>query len=95
MKVEIGDQVLAFIKGLAPEPRRALRIALRHLAAGSGDMKALQGELEGFFRLPVLTYRIIFRHVDRNDEIYTQCVFAERRAEVYGRFQRALEHGNV
>ena len=37
-KVEISDQVLNFVRSLAPEPRRSLRLALRGLEDERGDM---------------------------------------------------------
>jgi hypothetical protein len=43
-KVEISDQVLNFVRSLAPEPRRSLRLALRGLEDERGDIKQLEGE---------------------------------------------------
>ena len=60
-KVEISDQVLNFVRSLAPEPRRSLRLALRGLEDERGDIKQLEGDLAGWCRLRVTSYRVIFR----------------------------------
>jgi mRNA-degrading endonuclease RelE of RelBE toxin-antitoxin system len=48
MKVEISEQVEAYIRSLPPEPRRKLRLAVRKLASLSGDSKQLEGTLSKF-----------------------------------------------
>ncbi len=58
--VLVGPPVEIFIQKLAPEPRRHVRLAVRGLATGKGDVKALSGDLAGFYRLRVLTYRVIY-----------------------------------
>ena len=60
MKVELEQQVVDFIRSLAPEPRQAVRRNLKKLENEEGEIRALEGELEGFYRLRVLRYRIIF-----------------------------------
>ncbi len=52
-KVEISDQVLEFVRSLAPVPRRSLRSGLRGLEDDRGDIKQLEGELAGWCRLRV------------------------------------------
>lgn len=79
LKIVIGDQVLAFARTLAPEPRRRLRQALQELAAGHGDIKPLERELEGLYRLRVGRYRVIFRYVGRQ----ARCFYAAPRDIVY------------
>lgn len=86
MKVELSTQVVESVKRQAPEPRRLLRAALRDLAQDHGDIKPLEGPLEGYCRLRVHGYRIIFSYAERS----IQCVFAERRGIVYEVFARAL-----
>jgi mRNA-degrading endonuclease RelE of RelBE toxin-antitoxin system len=61
-KVEISDQVLNFLRSLAPEPRRSIRLALRGLEDDRGDIKQLEGDLADWCRLRVTTYRVIFRY---------------------------------
>lgn len=83
MKVEISDQVLSFIRSCAPEPRNQLRAALRKLEKEQGDIKALEGPLENFYRLRVGSFRIIFRYHQSSKTRSIQCIFAERRSIVY------------
>jgi mRNA-degrading endonuclease RelE of RelBE toxin-antitoxin system len=62
MKVELSEQVVAFVKSQAPEPRRWLREALRRLTLEQGDIKSLEGPLSGFYRLRVHGYRVVFTY---------------------------------
>ena len=90
-------QTEAFIKCLAPEPRRALRHAIKQLAAGKTaalDLRALEGVLLGYMRLRVGTYRVIY------------CVNAEMRgptlillaagprSSIYEAFEKILAEQN-
>ena len=90
--VELSDQVLNFVRSLAPEPRRALRLGLRGLAAEHGDIKQLEGELAGWCRLRVKSYRVIFSYETEARQRVARCVFAERRALVYELFAEAIRH---
>jgi len=90
MKIEVAEQVLEFIRTCPPEPRRWLREALRKLAEEKGDMKALDSELEGYHRVRVRSYRIIFRYDSRKNERVIRCDFAERRSVVYEAFLRMV-----
>jgi mRNA-degrading endonuclease RelE of RelBE toxin-antitoxin system len=58
-KVEISEQVLNFLRSLAPEPRRSIRLALRGLKDDRGDIKQREGDLADSFRLRVTSYRVI------------------------------------
>jgi len=87
MKIKISDQVAAFIKGLAPEPRRKLRLALKALAKGQGDIKVLDGALSSYSRLRISDYRIIFFPRSVNE---IECIYAEKRSIVYEVFAAAL-----
>lgn len=92
MRVEVSDQVVAFVRSQSPEPRRRLRLALRKLAAERGDIKALEGPLKGYARLRVGPYRIIFTVCDvAGDGACVRCLFAERRDTVYAVFSRVLQ----
>ena len=93
MKIEIEQRVLDFARKLPPQPRRAVRLAIRDLAEGTGDIKILQGEFAGFYRLRVMTYRVIFHYVRRDGALFLRCVFAERRDVVYPGFQELLGEG--
>ena len=85
-KVELAEQVLNFVRALAPGPRRTLRLGLRGLHAEQGDIKQLEGELAGWCRLRIQSYRVIFRYEMEGRERVARCVFAERRALVYELF---------
>ena len=90
MKIEVAEQVWEFIRVCPPEPRRRLRDALRKLADEKGDIKVLDGELEGYYRLRVRSYRIIFRYeIGRHGRII-RCDFAEHRGVVYETFLRLI-----
>ncbi len=86
MRIKPSAQVAEFVRGLAPEPRRQLRRAIRGLAQGRGDVKALEGDLAGYWRLRVGSYRVILW---RSGSV-TECVFAERRSIIYEVFAEEL-----
>ena len=83
MKIEIEKQVLDFVGSLAPEPRRLIRDALRKLNQENGDIRALEGELEGFYRLRVGRYRVIFRYRRAGRSRVIRCVYAAHRTLIY------------
>jgi mRNA interferase RelE/StbE len=58
--IELEQQVVDFIRSLPPQPRQNLRRAVKNLQRENGDIRALEGELEGFYRLRVQRYRLIF-----------------------------------
>jgi mRNA-degrading endonuclease RelE of RelBE toxin-antitoxin system len=89
-KVRVEAQVEAFVKSLAPDPRRRLRLAIRGLAGGHGDTKALEGSLTDYCRLSVTGYRVIYQERAERGVRILDCVFAERRALVYEIFARLL-----
>jgi mRNA-degrading endonuclease RelE of RelBE toxin-antitoxin system len=55
-RVRVSEQVESFVKALAPEPRRALRQAIKGLSQGKGDIKRLEGKLSGYHRLRLAGY---------------------------------------
>jgi mRNA-degrading endonuclease RelE of RelBE toxin-antitoxin system len=87
VKVVVSGQVVTFVRRLAPEPRRQVRRALRDLAAGKEEIRNLEGPLDGYSRLRVGAYRIIFSYGEGRT---IECVFAERRSLVYEVFARVL-----
>jgi len=89
-KIRIEAQVEGFVKSLAPVPRRSLRLAIRGLAGGGGDIKLLEGNLAAYSRLRVRGYRVIYRERIEGNVRVIDCVFAERRALVYEIFTRLL-----
>ena len=86
MKIDVTEQVREFIRTCPPEPRRWLRDALRKLAEEQGDIKALDRELAGYYRLRVRSYRIIFRYETGRYGRMIHCDFAEHRGVVYEAF---------
>ena len=90
MKVEVSEQVADFVRRLPPEPRRRIKRALRDLAHEHGDLRALEGPLDGYCRLRVGAYRIVFAYAKRGT---IQCVFAERRSIVYELLVELIESG--
>ena len=85
-KVDVSPQVVGFVKSLAPDPRRKLTQAIKSLAGDRGEIKRIEGRLEGYSRLRVSGIRVIFREVYRNGERVIDCVFAEKRSIVYDLF---------
>lgn len=84
--VEVSTQVVEFMGTLAPEPRKRLREALRKLAREEGDICALEANLDGFYRLRVGSFRVIFFYAAKPGHRIIRCVFAERRSIIYQTF---------
>ncbi len=92
MRIELADQVVAFVKSQPPEPRRRIRLALRKLEGEKGDIRALEGPLRGYFRLRVGPYRILYATVaEPGKPPCIRCLFAERRDVVYSVFSDMLK----
>ena len=75
----VADQVRDYQHSLAPEPRRRLKVAIAGLADGHGDLKPLQGNLEGLWRLRVGEHRVVYRHRAGRIEVF----YAAPRNVVY------------
>lgn len=86
-RVDLWPQVQAFYAGLGMSYRRDVKGALRELQNSRGDIKALGESLEGYHRLRVGPYRILFRY--RPGKII-ECVYMNRRALVYEVFEREV-----
>jgi len=80
VKVVVARQVLEFVRRLPPEPKQRLRRALRDLSRGKGDIRALEPPFDGYCRLRVGGYRIVFSYGRRGT---IECVFGEQRSVVY------------
>ena len=82
----------AYIKSLAPEPRRSVRSAVKSLAEGRAraDIRALEGRLQGFWRLRVGTHRIIYAHAMDENGPRLDFLFAAPRSTVYEAFEKIL-----
>ena len=90
-RIELSPQVVAFLRTLAPEPRKQLRAALRRLAEGQGDIIELERPLDGFHRLRAGRYRIVFHYVPQGRHSVIRCDFAERRELVYELFSDLIK----
>ena len=78
-----------WLVALPPHPKRRVRSALRDLAKGKGDIKGLQGSLEGFNRLRIGGMRIIFRQVS-GKEILLE--YGNTRDADYELYEQILEN---
>jgi len=78
-EVFVTDQVRDYQRALAPVPRRRVKAAIIGLADRKGNLKALQGELAGLWRLRVGEHRLIYRHHQGRIEVF----YAAPRASVY------------
>ena len=88
MKISASDQVQRWLISLSPETKKRVRIALRELQNGRGDIKALGGELEGFCRLRIGGLRIVYSQ-HRGQIIRLE--YADSRDVVYETFLKVLE----
>lgn len=82
--VRLSTQVIEFAKRLAPEPRRAIKHALAELRHERGDIRALEANLSGYYRLRVGRHRIIFSYAADGA---IDAVFSEDRQLVYEVFE--------
>ena len=86
-------QTEAFIKALAPEPRRAFRQAIKQLAEGKTaglDLRALEGVLQGYLRLRVHTYRLIYSVDAQEGGPVLILLAAGPRSTIYEAFEKIL-----
>lgn len=82
--LRLSEQVIGFHAKLAPEPRKAVKTALRGLQEERGDIKALEGSLTGFHRLRMGRFRAIFVYADDGA---SDVVFLESRGLAYEVFE--------
>jgi len=90
-KVRVSSQVESFLKSLAPEPRRHLRLAMKGLGNNRGNTKRLEGTLSGYSRLRVAGFRVIYEERAERGVRVIGCVFVEHRPIVYELFLKMLE----
>src|SRR5256885_9894995 len=88
--VQVEAQVENFVKSLAPDPRKRLIRAIKALANDQGDVKRLEGRLEGYSRLRLAGYRVLFIERSAGGQRILDCVYAEKRPIVYELFIRLL-----
>jgi mRNA-degrading endonuclease RelE of RelBE toxin-antitoxin system len=94
-KVRVGRPVEDFLKSLAPQPRRALRLAMKSLADDKGDVKLLEGKLSGFWRLRVGNIRVIFEVKAMGGTRVICCFYADYRSIVYVILEQLLASGLI
>jgi len=87
VRISASEQVQLWLTGLTPDTKRQVRGALRVLGtSGRGlDIKTLGGELEGFYRLRIGAYRVVYHHGPART-VYLD--YADLRDEVYEAFKR-------
>ncbi|MEX1048663.1 MAG: hypothetical protein WED15_03980 [Akkermansiaceae bacterium] len=89
MQISAFDQVAAWLCGLPPQTKHRVRLALLGLTKGRGDIKGLQGPLEGFNRLRIGGLRIIYRQISGNE---IRLEYANTRDAVYELYEQILEN---
>lgn len=85
MKILASEQVQLWLTGLPPQTKHRVRLALRQLAKGQGDIKGLSAPLEGFNRLRIGSCRVIYRQTKRFE---IRLEYANSRDLVYATFQQ-------
>ena len=90
IRVRIQEEVLDYLRILPPQPRHALKIAIKKLSEEQGDIKSLTDDLEGFHRLRVRSYRVVFEYSVINGESVITCVYAGSRKWIYEVFQNRI-----
>ncbi|MFM7373698.1 MAG: type II toxin-antitoxin system RelE family toxin [Chthoniobacterales bacterium] len=90
IEVRVREEVMDFLRKLPPEPRHAVRQAIKDLRHERGDIRALTDDLDGFCRLRVGSYRVIFEYEMIQGKQTATCVFAGARRWVYEAFQSRL-----
>ncbi|MBV8211744.1 MAG: hypothetical protein JOZ08_00800 [Verrucomicrobia bacterium] len=88
--VELEQEVVDFVRSLPPQPRQVSRRALKNLQLEQGDIRPLEGELEGFYRIRVQRYRVIFYYDLRRNQRVIRCVYAASRSIVYEIFAQRI-----
>jgi mRNA interferase RelE/StbE len=83
-RVELREQVRRHYETLGLTYRREVKRALKTLAEGRGDTRALEAPLEGYYRLKIGNHRLIFRHAHGGRII---CVYMNTRKLVYEIFE--------
>lgn len=87
MKISASDQVAAWLTALPPQTKKRVRSALRNLTRGHGEVKGLQGDLEGFSRLRIGGIRILYRQTSARE---LRLEYANTRDVAYEMFRQFL-----
>ena len=84
----IPPDVAALMRGLPPEIKRAVRAAIRTLAANPASGEPLRGELHGCFKWRVRNYRIVYE-LERSARVI-RILAVGRRRSIYEELTEAL-----
>lgn len=87
MRISASEPVRIWLRALPPESKTRVRRALKALAQGgtrSLDIKPLRREIEGFHRLRVGDYRVLY-HFESGDLLRLD--YADIRDVVYDAFR--------
>ena len=87
-RVKVREQLWKFHALLGPGDRRAVKLGLVQLANERGDIRALRERLEGYYRLRVGVYRIVFRYLPGR---VIECVYMNTRSLVYDVFESEMQ----
>jgi len=90
IRVRIQEELLDYLRSLPPQPRHALKLAIKKLSEEQGNIKSLTDDLEGFHRLRVGSYRVIFEYSLIEGERVITCVYAGARKWIYEVFQNKV-----
>ncbi len=90
-----SEQVEAFVRQHAPEPRRRLWLEIKSLVGWDGRqapprIRHLEDSLAGYLRLRVDQARVIFREDFEGGRRAIKCLHAGPRTSVYETFQELL-----
>ena len=88
MKISASEQVQTWLVALPPETKKRVRLALRGLEHGRGDIKAMHGELAGFNRLRIGGLRVVYSQLPGR---VLRLEYADSRDVVYENFLRIIE----
>ena len=88
--VRVREEVLDYLRKLPPQPRHALRVAIKAQANERGDIRSLVEELEGFHRLRVGSHRVIFEYEMLDGVRTITCVFAGPRKWIHEVFHSRI-----
>ena len=82
--MKVSDQIRDYLRQLHPSQRRAIKAALRSLEAeGEADVRVLSDELEGYYRLRMGKFRILFAYLPSGE---ISCEYINTRDTVYEQF---------
>ncbi|MCX6934820.1 MAG: hypothetical protein NTZ01_01265 [Verrucomicrobia bacterium] len=87
IKLNLSDQVREFTSQLAPETRSRFRSALREFQRGNtGDCKQLEDNLEGYYRLRIGHFRVIYAYQTRRNRLEADLLMMAPRKIIYQAF---------